>query len=169
VESPTPSICIIIKGMVIVKVPIKKSILLLQDTEVGSIMISLPMREGTIELGIFPINGKNRFTFKLLAKDREVAWCINTADATVVARAVLMTMTRVPTIMTDKIIVRVGSYDGDAGCGGGRWGCRMFAITHGMVGRGRSGCACNTCLMCGSRGTSSLRSPKLVHRFICYG
>jgi hypothetical protein len=122
--------------MVTVIVAVKEGILLLGNTEVRSILVSLPMSEGAIEFWILPIDRKDSFAFKLFTEDGEMAWCVNVTDAAVVLRAVLMTMPGGATVMTDKVIVGVGGYNGDAGCGGGCWGCRAFAITVGKVGVG---------------------------------
>jgi hypothetical protein len=156
VKSLTSSISIIVKSVVIVIVTVEKSLLFLSNTKLCSVAISFPMREGAIKFRILPIDRKDCFTFKLLAKDGKVTWCVNTADTTMILRAMLVTMPGSTTVMTDEIVVGVGSYDGDAGCCGGHWGCRPFMITCGNVGRGRSGCTCNTCSAGRSRGTSTL-------------
>jgi hypothetical protein len=133
--------------MVIVIVMVKKSFLLLSNAKLRSVTISFPMREGTVEFRILPVDMKDCFTFKLLAKDGEVTRCINTADTTVVLRAVLVTMPRITTVTTNEVVVRVGGYDGDVGCCSRCQGCRTLVIMGGMIGRGRSGCACNVCPM----------------------
>jgi len=99
----------------------------------------------------------------LLAKDGKVAWCINAA---VVLGTVFVMMAGISTVMADKVIVGVGSYNGDMGCGGGCWGCRAFTIMCGTIRRGRSRCTCNTCLMGRSGGVSPLGSMKLMGRFV---
>jgi hypothetical protein len=152
--------------MVIVVVLVEKSILLLSNTKLHSVAISFHMREGTKKFRILPIDRKDCFTFKLLAKDGTVTWCISMADTTMILRAVLVTMPGSMTVVTDEVVVGVGGYDGDTGRCGGRQGCRMFAITCGKVGRGRSGCMCNTCSTGGSRGTSMLQSVECMGRFI---
>jgi hypothetical protein len=156
VKSPTSSISIIIKSVVVVTVMVKKSILLLSNTKLRSIAIGFPTRESTIKFRIFPIDRKDCFTFKLLAKDGKVTWCVNMADMTVILRAILVTMPGVATVVTDKVVVRVGGYDGDAGRCGGCWGHRMLVIMCGKVRRGRSRCMCNACSTGGSGGTSAL-------------
>jgi hypothetical protein len=125
--------------MVTVIVTMKKSVLLFGNTKLRSISVSLPTSEGAIKFWILPIDRKDSFTFKLFAEDGEVAWCVNAADAAMVLRAVLVTMSRGAAITTNKIVVGVGGYDGDTGCGGGRRRRRTVAITVGKVGRGRSG------------------------------
>jgi hypothetical protein len=114
------------------------------------------MREGAIKLRILPVNRKDCFAFKLFAKDGKVAGCVNKADMTMVLRAVLVTMPRSSTVATDEVVVGVGGYDGDAGCYGGHRGCRTFTIMCSKVGRGRSGCMCNTCSAGDSRRMSTL-------------
>jgi hypothetical protein len=118
-KSLTSSISIIVKGMVIVVVTVKKSILLLSNAKLCSIVISFPMREGAIKFRILPVNRKDYFAFKLLAKDGKVARCISMADAAVVLGAVLMTMSGGMTVTTDKVVVRVSGYNGDMGHRGG--------------------------------------------------
>jgi hypothetical protein len=140
--------------MVIVVVTVKKSILLLSNAKFCSITISFPTREGTIKFRILPIDRKDCFAFKLLAKDGKVTWCVNVADRTMILRAVLVTMPRSAAVTTNEVVVRVGGYNGDAGHCGGHWECRMFVIACGKVGRGRSGCTCNTCSAGVSGGTS---------------
>jgi hypothetical protein len=155
VKSPTSSISIIVEGVIIVIVTVKEGILLLGNAKLRSIVISFPAREGAIKFRILPIDRKDCFAFKLFAKDGKVTWCINTTDTAMIFRAVLVMMPRNTTIATDEVIVRVGGYNGDSGCCGGRQGCRAFAITRGSVRRGRSGCACNTCSMGGSGRAST--------------
>jgi hypothetical protein len=142
--------------VIIVVVTVKESILLLGNAKLRSITISFPMREGAIKFRILPIDRKDCFAFKLLAKDGKVTWCINTTDMAMILRAVLVMMPGGMTIATDEVVVRVSGYDGDVGCCGGRRGCRVFVIMHGNVGRGRSGCTCNTCSMGVSGGASAL-------------
>jgi hypothetical protein len=165
-KSPTSSISIVVKSMVTVIVTVKKGILLFGNTEVRSISVSLPTSEGAIEFWILPIDRKDSFAFKLFTEDGEVAWCVNVTDTAVVLRAVLVTMPGGATVTTDKVIVGVGGYNGDAGRGGGRWGCRAFAITVGKVGRGRSGGTCDSCSMGGSGRASTMCSSKGVRWFI---
>jgi hypothetical protein len=95
-----------------------------------------------------------------------MAWCIGMTDVTVILWAVLVTVPRGMTVMTDEVVVRVSGYDGDAGCCRGRWGCRMFMIMVGKVGRGRSGGTCDSCSMGVSRRTSTMRSSEGVCWFI---
>jgi len=102
--------------MVTVIVMMKKSILLLSDTEIRSISVSLPMSESSIEFWVLPVDRKNSFTLKLFTEDGEVAWCIGMTDATVILWAMFVTMPRSVTVMTDNVVVGVGGYDGDAGC-----------------------------------------------------
>jgi hypothetical protein len=102
--------------MVIVVVAMKKSVLLLSDTKLSGIMISFPMREGAIKFRILPVDRKNCFAFKLLAKDGKMAWCINMTDAAMILRAVLVTMPRSSAVMTNKVVVRISGYDSDARC-----------------------------------------------------
>jgi hypothetical protein len=156
VKSPTSSISVIVKGMVIVVVTVKEGILLLGNAKLRGIVISFPMGEGAIKFRILPVDRKDCFAFKLLAKDGKVTWCISTADTTMILRAILVMMPRVTTVTTNEVVVRVGGYDGDAGCCSGRRGCRTLAITGGTIGRGRSGCACNACPTGGSGGASPL-------------
>jgi hypothetical protein len=141
-KSPTSSISIVVKSMVTVIVTMKESVLLLSNTEVHCISVSLPTSEGTIEFWILPVDRKDSFAFKLFTEDGEMVWCVDATNMAVVLRAVLVTMPGSATVMTNKVIVGVGGYDGDAGHGGGRWGRRAFAITVGKVGRGRSGGTC---------------------------
>jgi hypothetical protein len=115
VKSPTSSISVIIKGMVTVIVAVEKSILLLSDTEVRSILISFPTSKGTIKFRILPVDRKDIFAFKLFAEDGEMAWCIGTTDATVILWAVLVTVPGGTTVTTDEVVVGVGGYDGDMG------------------------------------------------------
>jgi hypothetical protein len=145
VKSPTSSISIVVKSMVTVIVTMKEGVLLLGNTKVRSISVSLPTSKGAIKFWILPINGKDSFTFKLFAEDGEMAWCVNATDAAVVLRAIFVTMPRIATVTTNEIVVGVGGYDGDAGRGGGHRGCRAFAIAVGKVGRGRSGGTCDSC------------------------
>jgi hypothetical protein len=144
VKSLTSSISIVVKGMVTVIVTMKESVLLLSNTEVRSISVSLPTSEGAIKFWILPIDRKDSFTFKLFTEDGEVAWCVNATDAAMVLRTMFVTMPGRATVTTNEVIVRVGGYDGDAGRGRGRWGRRAFTITVGKVGRGRSGGTCNS-------------------------
>jgi len=133
--------------MVTVIVTMKESVLLLSNAEVRSISVSLPTSGGAIEFWILPVDRKDSFTFKLFTEDGEMAWCVNATDAAVVLRAVLVTMSGGATVTANKVIVGVGGYDGDAGCGRGRWGRRVFAITVGKVGRGRSGGTCSAAIV----------------------
>jgi hypothetical protein len=114
-KSPTSSISIIVKGMVIVIVSVEKSVLLLSDAEVRSISVSLPTSKGAIEFQVLPVDRKNSFALKLFIEDREMAWCIGMTDMTVILWAVLVMVPRGTTVATDKIVVRVSGYDGDAG------------------------------------------------------
>jgi hypothetical protein len=155
VKSLTSSISIIVEGVIIVIVMVKEGILLLSNTKLCSIAISFPAREGTIKFRILPIDRKDCFAFKLLAKDGKVTWCINMTDTAMIFRAVLVTMPGGTTIATDEVVVRVGGYNGDAGCYGGCRRCRAFAIACGSVGRGRSGYMCNTCSTGGSGRASA--------------
>jgi hypothetical protein len=100
--------------MVIVIVTMKKSVLLLSNAEVCSIFVSLPTSEGAIEFWVLPVDRKNSFAFKLLTEDQEVARCVNATNATVILWAVLVTMPGGATVTTDKVVVRVGGYNGDA-------------------------------------------------------
>jgi len=143
--------------MVTVVVTMKESVLLLSNTEVHSISVSLPTSEGAIEFWILPVDRKDSFAFKLFTEDGEMAWCVNATNAAVVLRAVLVTMPGSATVTTNKVIVRVSGYDGDTGCGGGHWGRRAFVITVGKVGRGRSRGTCDSCSMGVSRRTSMMR------------
>jgi hypothetical protein len=72
---------------------------------------------------------------------------ISVTYAAMILGAVFVTMSGEVTVMTDKVVVGISGYDGDAGRCGGRWGCRTFAIMCGMVRRERSRCACNMCLV----------------------
>jgi len=114
-KSPTSSISIIVKGMVIVIVSVEKSVLLLSDAEVCGISVSLPTSKGAIEFQVLPVDRKNSFALKLFTEDREMAWCIGMTDMTVILWAVLVMVPRGTTVATDKIVVRVSGYDGDAG------------------------------------------------------
>jgi hypothetical protein len=145
VKSPTSSISIIVKGMIVVIITMKESILLLSDAEVCRIFISFPASESAVKLRVLPVDRKNSFAFKLFTKDGKMAWRVDTTDATMIFGAVFMTVTRIVTVTTNKIVVGVSGYDGDAGCGRGCRGCRAFAIAVGKVGRGRSGGTCNSC------------------------
>jgi hypothetical protein len=128
--------------MVAVVIMVKKSVLLLSDAEIHHIFLSFPASEGAIKFGVLPVNRKNSFAFKLFTKDGEMAWCVDATDAAVILRAVFVTVPGSATVTTNKIVVGVGGYDGDAGRSGGRWGRRAFAIMVGKVGRGRSGGTC---------------------------
>jgi hypothetical protein len=130
--------------MVAVIVTMEESVLLLSNTKLRSISISFPTSKGAIEFWILPVDREDSFAFKLFAEYGEMAWCVNATDAAMVLRAVLVTMSRGATVATNKIVVGVGGYDGDAGCGGGCRRRRTFAITVGKVGRGRSGGTCNS-------------------------
>jgi hypothetical protein len=165
-KSLTSSISIVIKSMVTVIVMMEKSILLLSNAEVCSIFVGLPMSEGAIEFRVLPIDRKNSFAFKLLTEDREVAWCVNMTDTTMILWAVLVMVPKGTTVTTDKVVVGVGGYDGDTGCSGGRWGCRAFMIAVGKVGRGRSGGTCNSSSTGISRRASTMRSSEGVHWFV---
>jgi hypothetical protein len=165
-KSPTSSISIVIKSMVTVIVTMKEGVLLLSDANIRSISVSLPMGKGAIKFWILPVDRKDSFAFKLFTEDGEMAWCIFATDAAMVLRAMFVTVPGGATVTTDKVIVRVGGYDGDAGCGGGRWGCRTFAITVGKVGRGRSGGTCDSRSTGGSRRVSTMRSSEGVRWFI---
>jgi hypothetical protein len=112
-KSPTSSISVIIKRMVIVVVTMKKSVLLLSNTKLSSIVVSFPMTEGIIKFGILPINRKNCFAFKLLAKDGEMTWCISTTDAAMIPRAVLLAMPRSTAVTTNEVVVGISGYNGD--------------------------------------------------------
>jgi hypothetical protein len=166
VKSPTSSISIIVKSVIKVIVMMKKSILLLSDAEVCSILVSLPMSKGAIEFRVLPVDRKNSFAFKLSTEDREVTWCIDTTDAAVILWVVLVMVPGGTTVMTDKVVVGISGYDGDTGCGGRHWGCRVFMIMVGKVGRGRSGGACNSCSMGVSGRTSVVRSSERVRWFV---
>jgi hypothetical protein len=80
----------------------------------------------------------------------------------VVARAVLVMMTRVETVATNEVVVKISGDYSDTGCCGWHGGCGTVMIVHGTFGRGRSGCACNACLTGRFRGMSSLGSVELV-------
>jgi hypothetical protein len=114
VKSPTSLISIIVKGVVTVIVMVKKSVLLLSDAKFHRIPVSLPMSKGAIEFRVLPVNRKNSFTFKLFTEDGEMAWCIDVTDAAMILWAMLVTMPRGMTVTTDKVVVRVSGYDGDA-------------------------------------------------------
>jgi hypothetical protein len=131
--------------MIAVVITMKKGILLLSDAEICRIFISFPTSESAIKLGVLPVDRKNSFAFKLFTKDGEIARCIDTTDVAMIFGAVFVMVTRIATVMTNKIVVGVSNYDGDAGRGGGCRGCRAFAIAVGKVGRGRSGGTCNSC------------------------
>jgi hypothetical protein len=68
-KTPTSSISIIVKGMVVVIVIVQESVLLLCNTKVRSITISFPTRKGAVEFRILPVNRKDGFAVKLLAED----------------------------------------------------------------------------------------------------
>jgi hypothetical protein len=152
--------------MVAVIVTVKKSVLLFGDAEVRSISISFPTSKGTIEFQVFPIDRKDSFALELFTEDGEMAWCIGMTDTTVILWAILVTMPRVTTVTTDKVIVGIGGYNGDTGCGSGRQGCRTFTIVVGKVRRGRSGGTCNSCSMGVSRRASTMRSSEGVGWFV---
>jgi hypothetical protein len=152
--------------MVTVIVAVEKSILLLSDTEVRSISVGFPTSKGAIEFRVFPIDRKDSFTLKLFTEDGEVAWCIGTTDTTVILWAVLVTVPRGTTVVTDEVVVGVSGYDGDVGCCGGGRGCRAFTITVSKVGRGRSGGTCNSCSMGVSRRASTMCSSEGVCWFV---
>jgi len=130
--------------MVTVIVTMKEGVLLLSDAKIRSISVSFPTGKGAIKFWVLPVDRKDSFTFKLFTEDGEMAWCVDATDAAVILGAVFVTVTRVVTVTTNEVVVRVSGYDGDAGCGGGCRGCRAFAITVGKVGRGRSGGTCNS-------------------------
>jgi len=130
--------------MVTVIVTMKEGVLLLSNAEIRSISVSFPAGKGAIKFWILPVDRKDSFTFKLFTEDGEMVWCVDATDAAVILGAVFVTVTRVMTVTTNKIVVGVSGYDGDAGRGGGCRGCRVFAITVGKVGRGRSGGTCNS-------------------------
>jgi len=130
--------------MIIVIVTMKEGILFLGDAKVRSIFVSFPAGKGAIKFWILPVDRKDSFAFKLFTEDREMARCVDATDAAVIFGAVFVTVTRVVTVTTNKIVVGVSGYDGDAGRGGGCRGCRAFTITVGKVGRGRSGGTCNS-------------------------
>jgi hypothetical protein len=152
--------------MVTIVITVKKGILLLSDAEVCRIFISFPASEGAIKLGVLPVDRKNSFAFKLFTKDGEMARRIDATDAAVIFGAVFVTVTRVATVTTNKIVDGVGGYDGDAGCSRGRWRRRAFTITVGKVRRGRSGGTCNSCSTGGSGRASTMRSSEGVRWFI---
>jgi hypothetical protein len=152
--------------MVVVIVTVKKSVLLLSNAEVCSIFVGLPTSEGAIEFQVLPIDRKNSFAFKLFTEDRKMAWCVNTTGTTMILWAVLVTMPRGTTVTTDKVVVGVGSYDGDTECSGGHWGCRTFTITVGKVGRGRSGGTCDSSSTGISGRASTMHSSKGVCWFV---
>jgi hypothetical protein len=60
---------VVIEGMVIVMVAMKEGILLLSDAKISSITIHFPVSKGAVELGVLPVDGKNRFTVQLFTKD----------------------------------------------------------------------------------------------------
>jgi len=120
-------------------VTVKEGVLLLSDAKICSIFVSFPAGKGAIKFWILPVDRKDSFTFKLFTEDGEMARCVDATDAAVILGAVFVMVTRVVTVTTDKIVVGVSGYDGDAGRGGGCRGCRAFAITVGKVGGGRSG------------------------------
>jgi hypothetical protein len=95
-----------------------------------------------------------------------MAWCIDTTDTTVILWAMLVTVPRSTTVMTDEVVVRVGGYDGDVGHCRGRWGHRTFVITVGKVGRGRSGGTCNLHSACVSRRASTMHSSEGMCWFV---
>jgi hypothetical protein len=130
--------------MVMVIVTMKEGVLLLSDAKIRSISVSFPTGEGAIKFWILPVDRKDSFTFKLFTENGEMARGVDTTDAAVIFGAVFVTVTRVVTVTTNKVVVGVGGYDGDAGRGGGCRGCRAFAIAVGKVGRGRSGGTCNS-------------------------
>jgi hypothetical protein len=134
--------------MVTVIVTMKKSVLLLSDAEIRSILVSFPTSKGAIEFRIFPVDRKNGFTLELFTEDREMAWCVGTTDTAVILWAMLVTVPMGATVMTDEVVVRVGGYHSDVGRCGGHQGRRMFAITVGKVGRGRSGGMCDSHSAC---------------------
>jgi hypothetical protein len=101
--------------MVTVIVSVEKSVLLLSDTKVCGVSVSLPTSKGAVEFQILPVDRKNSFAFKLFTEDGEVAWCIGMTDTTVILWAVLVTMPGGMTVVTDKVVVGVGGYNGDAG------------------------------------------------------
>jgi len=152
--------------MVIIVVMMKKSVLLLSNAKLSSISISFPMREGAVKFRILPIDRKNCFAFKLLAKDGKMAWCINTTDVAMVLRAVFVAMPGSLAVMTNKVVVRIGGYDGDVRCCGGHCGCRIFAITRGKVRRGRSRGMCDSCSMSSSGRASTMHSSEWMHWLI---
>jgi hypothetical protein len=152
--------------MVTVVVTMKKSILLLSDAEIHSISVSFPTGKGAIEFRIFPADRKNSFTLELFTEDREMAWCIGATDTTVILWAMLVTVPRGTTVMTDEVVVRVGGYDGDAGHCGGRRGRRTFMNTVGKVRGGRSGGTCNSRSTCVSRRASMMRSLEGMCQFV---
>jgi hypothetical protein len=162
-KSPTSSISIIVKSVVIVMVTVKKSILLLGDAEVRGISVSFPTSKGAIEFWVFPVDRKDSFALKLFTENGEVAWCIGTTDTTVILWAILVTMPRVTTVTTDKVVVGISGYDGDVGRG--RRGRRMFTIAVGKVGRG----TCDSCSMGVSRRASTMHSSEGMHWFIKWG
>jgi hypothetical protein len=166
VKSPTSSISIVVKSMVTVVVMMKDGVLLLSNAKVCSISVSLPTSEGAIEFWILPVNRKNSFAFKLFTEDGEMTWCINVANAAVILRAVLVMMPRGTTVMTNKVIVGVGGYNGDVGRSGGHRGRRVFVITVGKVGRGRSGGTCDSCSTGGPGRASMMCSSEGVRWFI---
>jgi hypothetical protein len=152
--------------MVTVIVTVKESVLLLSNTEVRGISVSLPMSKGAIEFWILPVDRKDSFALKLFTEDREMAWRINATNAAVVLRAVLVTMPGSATVTTNEVIVGVGGYDGDMGHGGGCWGRRAFTITVGKIGRGRSGGTCNSISTGISRRAFMMHSSEGVHWFV---
>jgi hypothetical protein len=152
--------------MITVIVTVKEGVLLLSDAKIHSISVSLPMGEGAIKFWILPVDRKDSFAFKLFTEDGEMTWCIGATDVAVILRAVLVTMPGVATVTTNEVIVGVGGYDGDAGHGRGRWGCRAFMITVGKVRRGRSRGTCDSCSMGGSGRASTMRSLEGVRWFI---
>jgi hypothetical protein len=124
--------------MVIVIVTMKEGVLLLSNAKIRCISVGFPAGKGAIKFWILPVDRKDSFAFELFTEDGEVARCVDATDTAVIFGAVFVTVTRVMTVTTNEIVVGVGGYDGDAGRGGGRRGCRAFVITVGKVGRGRS-------------------------------
>jgi hypothetical protein len=165
-KSPTSSISIIVKSMVTVVVTVKKSVLLFSDTEVRSILVGFPTSKGAIEFQVFPINRNDSFTLKLFTEDGEMAWCIGMTDTTVILRAILVTMPRVTTVMADEVVIGIGGYNGDAGCGSGHQGRRTFTIAVGKLGRGRSGGTCDSRSTGVPGRASTMRSSEGVGWFI---
>jgi hypothetical protein len=104
------------------------------------------MRKGTVRFGILPVNGKNCLSVQLLTEDWEMPWHILGTDTAVIGGAVFVMMAGSTAVVTNKVVFRVGGYNGDARCQGDRRG-RVVMVT---LGRGRSRCVCNTCKVGGS-------------------